>query len=257
MPASVRIAPVIAIAWFATTSTAERPVEPNATHDSAVVTYEPPKSAGVVGAARDHVEHTRGVMARLARPLPHPVRVVFRECGTANAYYVRADHAIVICHELWVERRARYIATGHDRATIERQLREAMTFTVLHEFAHALHQQLDLPILGSAEDAADEIATLSLVQLGMAGAAASAARGHYLRGNTGRFWDDHGTGAQRGFAIACKLYGADPARHAALMIAMKVPAGRRQHCRSSYPARQRAWRSLLARSAARGVGSAP
>lgn len=200
------------------------------------------------GAPADYVDEMRAVVARVDAmlSLPRPLAVEYRSCRTANAFYYPTQHALVICHELWDARRRRYEAAGIASDVLDKRLRDAMTFTFFHEFAHALHAELDLPILGSSEDAADEIATRWMIRLGLADLAAQAARGHHLRAQEQHeFWDEHGSGAQRGFAIACVLYGADRKHFAGLMTELGVPVDRRAKCERDHPRRERAWTTLL------------
>ena len=210
------------------------------------VSYLAPR-AGVTGAPADYIDEMRAVVARVDRELtlPRALAVEYRDCGTANAYYYTTQHAVVICHELWDARRRRYTAAGLAVDEVDKLLRNAMTFTFFHEFAHALHHELDLPLVGSTEDAADEIATRLMIRLGHADAAAQAARSHSMRTDRHEFWDEHGSGPQRGFAIACLLYGADRARHASLMTA--VPEPRRAKCIADDAGRAAAWTALLGR----------
>jgi hypothetical protein len=213
------------------------------------VEYIAPKRAGVIGAPADHIVAMRQLVARLEFHLPHSIKVSYRECGSANAFYWAESHTIAICHELWDERRKLYVATHTDREAIEHQLRDAMTYTLFHEFGHALHHELELPLLGNIEDAADELATIAMIRAGSGDAAASAAAGHRLRarqpGYSHDSWDPHASGAQRGFAIACVLYGAEPARYADLITGMKVPALRLASCVRDYPHRLATWLTLV------------
>lgn len=212
------------------------------------VQYLAPR-AGVTGAPLEHVDEMRAVVARVDRALklPRSLAVEYRDCGTANAYYYPTQHAIVICHELWDARRRRYAEAGLTTDEVDTLARDAMTYTFFHEFAHALHHELGLPLVGSTEDAADEIATRLMIRLGLADAAAQAARSHAMRTDRHEFWDEHGSGPQRGFAIACLLYGAERARHASLMTALGVPEPRRAQCVADDAGRAAAWIALLGR----------
>jgi putative metallopeptidase DUF4344 len=200
------------------------------------------------GVPEDQVARTRELLSRIELRLPHVVTVVYRDCGTANAFYSAETRTISICHELWNERRALYLASGHDANAIATRLRDAMAFTVFHELAHALHAELELPLVGRIEDAADEIATMLLISIGAPEIAEHAAYGHHLRSlATSRhaFWDEHASGAQRGFAIACLLYGADPVRTSPLVTWMHAPTSRIARCVSEHARRVETWRRLF------------
>jgi len=206
-----------------------------------LVIRTPPKAGGVPEA---HIEWMRDtVLPQLERELQlsHSVTVTYRSCGKANGYYDAATHTITICHELWDDRVAMYAAAGHG------DIDHAMAYTVFHELGHAMHHQLDLPLVGSIEDDVDEIATMWLIELGLLDVAKFAASGHYLETASGRdhdFWDEHGSGAQRGFAIACLLYGAG----VDATDEMHVPASRLKKCLSDYPRRLATWRKLFGRT---------
>ena len=209
------------------------------THDVVSATSEPVCSGYVVSE-----------LAAEFRP-PHAPVVRFEHCAVANAYYHPDERAIVVCHELRDRRVRLFASAGYDPVAAERMARDAMTFTVFHEFGHALHSELRLPITGRGEDAADEIAAILLIDRGAEGraVAAHAALAHYLRstqpGHHDAYWDVHSSSAQRGVAIACLLYGADPIAHADLTKRLGIPGRRLAQCVRDYPFRVRAWQALL------------
>ncbi len=238
---------VAALAMVVSRADAERPLETT----KLVVEYTAPTSKGVVGVPLEHVARMR-VLISLLEPqlkLPNRITISYRECGSANAYYRPYYHSIEICHELWDKRRALYTATGNAREAIDRRLRAAMTFTFFHEFGHALHDELKLPLLGREEDAVDDIATLWMIRLGVGESAQHAAYGHHLRAQQPEYthdaWDEHGTGAQRGYAIGCLLYGSDPERYSMALDRMMIPAPQMIRCKKDYVRRLDAWQVLF------------
>ncbi len=90
-------------------------------------------------------------------------------------------------------------------------------FVVAHEFGHALIANYNLPVLGSQEDAADTIATITLLHL-------PSALGYRVTSDAARFWaafsgrqsppdlaeyaDTHGFDLQRADNIICLAAGA-------------------------------------------------
>ncbi|MBX3160232.1 MAG: hypothetical protein KF773_29990 [Deltaproteobacteria bacterium] len=208
-------------------------------------------SARVTGAPAADVALLRDITARLDRELvlPHPVGVVIRECGEANAFYNVGERTIRICHELWDKRRRMWGTSVKDHAEIDRRLGDAMIFTLLHELGHALRLELELPLIGRMEDAIDDFATLWMMRSGYADAAAVAARGHYARAQQPGYRhdhrDEHSSGLQRGFAMACTLYGSNPARYQALVAEMGAGKDRLAQCRRDYPRQLKAWDRLL------------
>ena len=90
-------------------------------------------------------------------------------------------------------------------------------FVLGHETAHALISELEIPVIGREEDAADALATV--VALKMANSFAdrvvvNAARGWFLSDQRDRkagipttFYDEHGMDLQRAYYIVCLLVG--------------------------------------------------
>jgi hypothetical protein len=216
-----------------------------------VVEYTPPTTRGVIGIPADHVAQMRVLVSMLETQLklPNKVTISYRECGTANAFYYPSSHSIEICHELWDKRRRLYTRSGMPKDQIDQRLRAALTFSFFHEFGHALHDELDLPLLGREEDAVDDIATIFMLRLGVGDAAQAAAVGHHLRSQQPNYqitaWDEHAGGAQRGYAIGCLLYGADPERYAPTLTVMNIPAPQMMRCKKDYQMRVKAWNTLF------------
>jgi hypothetical protein len=229
---------------------AEKPADP-APVSQLTLEYVAPTKPGVVGAPADHVARVRVLVEALGRQLrlPKSIKIAYRECGEANAYYWRSTRTIEVCHELWDKRRALYLSTGHDRETIKNRLSNAMIFTVFHELNHGLHDVLKLPLLGSHEDAVDDLATLWMIRLGAGDSAKHAAYGHHLRGQQPSYdvdpWDEHSDAGQRGFAIACLLYGSDPQHFSRVFEQMNTPAPKIMRCKKHYAERLEAWGVLL------------
>ncbi len=242
---------IAALALIVTRADADPPTD---TAPKLVIEYTPP-AKGVVGIPPDHVARMRVLVGLLETQLrlPNRITISYRQCGSANAYYWHSRHAIEICHELWDKRRRLYLSTGNagrDSESIARRLRAAMTFTFFHELGHALHDELDLPLLGRDEDAVDDIATLWMIRLGVGDAAQHAAFGHHLRAQQPKYrhaaWDEHGSGDQRGFSIGCLLYGADPERYMSTLERMNIPAPHLMRCKKDFATRRRAFDKLFA-----------
>jgi hypothetical protein len=244
MPRALVIALVVAAVARAR---ADHPPVPQLTLE-----YVAPTKPGLVGAPPDHVAQVRVLVSMLERQLRlgKPLTISYRECGSANAYYRPWSQTVLVCHELWDKRRALYLGTGHAREMVDRRLRNAMMFTLFHELGHGLHDVLDIPLLGSHEDAVDDIATLWMIRLGVGEAASHAAYGHHLRAKQPEYsvdaWDEHSNGSQRGYAIACLLYGSDPERYIGVFEKMSIPAPHITRCKQVYNERVSAWRKLFA-----------
>lgn len=98
-------------------------------------------------------------------------------------------------------------------------------WTLVHEMGHALISELEIPVLGNEEDAADQIATIALLHgapghrhgadeaLQLADAAEAWRLEWMLDQNNHAataYWDNHPLDIQRYYNILCLLYGFDP-----------------------------------------------
>lgn len=183
--------------------------------------------------------------------LPRGLAITFEECGEVNASYNSARHTIRLCHEYYADHVKLFMSVGEDRAEAERLAGDSFTFTFFHELGHAMVGELGLPITGSGEAAADEIATLFLAR----GAehqqiALTAARRYQAKlkqqGHKDPYFSTHPFDSVRLEAILCLLYGSDKAAHEDLMRRLKVPPSKLAYCLRDAPERRRSWSKLLA-----------
>ncbi|WP_137884992.1 DUF4344 domain-containing metallopeptidase [Pseudomonas sp. 2FE] len=121
-------------------------------------------------------------------------------------------------------------------------------FTVLHEMGHLLIAELDLPVLGREEDAADQLGLIGLFLLhGEQRDADFYAKlldiVDFLRLEWQRpkpaaeevpAWDSHGLDAQRFYNIACLVYGSDPERLEWVPELTGLPMERALYCDQEY-----------------------
>ncbi len=120
-------------------------------------------------------------------------------------------------------------------------------WTLVHEMGHALIAELDVPLLGKEEDAADRIATIALLhgsadhdipnridEIEFIVAAAQGWRVEWelerLDQVTAPYWDSHALDIQRFYNIVCLLYGSDPDKYAGLADQLALPAQRALEC---------------------------
>lgn len=123
--------------------------------------------------------------------------------------------------------------------TLDQFVRGTLRFVLLHELGHGLVDLYSLPVLGREEDAADRFAAwwlspdgretgvdaIAAIEWWMASAKQSHARREELP-----WWDEHGIDEQRGYQIACLLYGADPQTMGPLAVRLGLPEERQQSC---------------------------
>lgn len=123
-------------------------------------------------------------------------------------------------------------------------------FALLHELAHLVIGELDIPIIGPEEQAADYLATMSLLRpmeeppvgrerwLEFALTTADAFVILWQLGeSTGAafpYWDSHALSIQRFYTIGCLLYGSSPERFAAVPALIDLPPERAESCRAEY-----------------------
>ena len=147
------------------------------------------------------------------------LNISLTECdGEADAMY--SDDTITICYE-YIEELRKYMPAKTTPAGIEPidTLVGPFFDTVLHEFAHALFDYLDVPVLGREEDAADQVAAYIYLQLGKDEARRLIMGTVYAYmlevqdtapPSMAEFADEHSTSEQRAFNLLCIAYGADP-----------------------------------------------
>ncbi|HUS28591.1 MAG TPA: DUF4344 domain-containing metallopeptidase [Kofleriaceae bacterium] len=220
------------------------------------VEFTAPKSKGVTAPPDNYIDAFKKLGPGLdsALILPRPLPIKFQECGFVNAFYSPKTHDITMCHELWTHFTQLFTDAGYKDKDLDEKIRGAMTFTFFHEFGHALHGELDLPVTAKGEDAADEIATLFLAQLGKSGEkiAWAGASWFFIAGDRkedlgARLYDEHSLHGQRFGSIMCLLYGSKKSNIAdpAFMKKMGFDAKRLAKCSRDYQARYKAWNQLL------------
>jgi hypothetical protein len=121
-----------------------------------------------------------------------------------------------------------------------------LQFTLLHELAHVLMAEIDIPVLGREEDAADQIAAVALLNAGRGRSARAdsllaAADGWLIEwhleqdaGSPLEYWDSHPLDIQRYYNIACLLYGSDSKTYAGLQDTLHLPYQRAWWCEDEY-----------------------
>ena len=145
--------------------------------------------------------------------------------------------------------------TKAQRAEIRRFAYNNSLFVLYHEMAHLLFHQLDLPILGREEDAADNMATWTLLNKRTAEAdraLAHAAQGWILSGiayDSGGDESDYAAGhsldKQRAYSIVCLMVGKDEAAFRPIANEYRIDRDRQDSCYWDYDTIDRAFRGLL------------
>jgi len=186
--------------------------------------------------------------------LPWTLNISLTECdGEADAMY--SDDTITICYE-YIEDLRKYMPAKTTPAGIEPIDTVVGPFvdTVLHEFAHALFDNLGIPVLGREEDAADQLSAYIYLQLGDDEA-------HRLIMGTvyayllevqdtdapsmEEFADEHSTSEQRAFNLLCIAYGADPELFKGVPALGGLPQERVDICEEEYELISFAYQTLI------------
>src|SRR5262245_51862263 len=176
--------------------------------------------------------------------LPRTLLIKVDGCdGNPDASY--ENDMIVICYEyidqLW---KAIPFETTPAGVTAVDALVGPLFDTCLHEFAHAMFDMLQLPVLGREEDAADQVSAYIMLHLGkvearrlITGAAyAYKTEAEAAKAPPGvkQFADAHGTPAQRFYNLLCIAYGADPQLFGDMVKKGHLPKERAEDCKDEY-----------------------
>ena len=126
---------------------------------------------------------------------------------------------------------------------------------MLHELAHTAIADLDLPVLGREEDAADNFAVLRLLHVGSDlshRVLVEAAKGWFLSDRRDReegekpvLFDNHGLDQQRAYQIVCLMVGSDPNDFTDLADETKLPNYRQEGCKKDYAKAFTSWNTVL------------
>ena len=131
-------------------------------------------------------------------------------------------------------------------------------FVLLHEVAHLIIGEFDVPVLGPEEEAADYLAAVSLLRgveldrelnnraeaylLAAEDALLAAWQEGSESGAALPYWDNHALDIQRFYQVACLIYGSDPERFKDIPARIRMPTGRAAGCPYEF---ERALRSVL------------
>jgi len=130
-----------------------------------------------------------------------------------------------------------------------------MLLVLLHEIGHAAITQMDLPVLGRPEDAADSFAAVGLIRIGSVFShrvLAEAAKGWFLAdrrdmsvGDSVAFYDEHGLNQQRAYQIVCLMVGSDADKFKDVAAETKLPQGRQESCARDFKSAAHSWDLVL------------
>ena len=211
--------------------------------------------------------------------LEREVTVQVAECGAPNAYWSASERRMLLCYEMPLFLAFALRANGVKEAEIDAQVHGTVLAIIWHEFGHLLQSELDLPIVGNSEDAADQLSTLILLGQGEEGAEmayahamaqefkvtpafakarldAVAAIGKAPPSSPEGldaaalarlpYMAKHSFGTERKIDILCMLYGHSPTTRHALVGPQGLHPARAEKCPRDFEQLQRNWTRLLA-----------
>ena len=248
---------MILITALAMTACTEEKTLPAETTNQVIVNYvfpEKPAHQQIYKLLKER--HTLESLKKFLSPfrLRWPLYISLTECdGEADASY--GDDTIRICYE-YIEELRKNMPPETTAAGIEPIDTVSGPFmdTVLHEFAHALFDYLDVPVLGREEDAADQVGAYIYLQLGKdeARRLIMGTVYAYMREveNTdppsmAEFADEHSTSEQRRFNLLCLAYGADPELFEDVAAWGGLPDERAAICEEEYELIALAYQALI------------
>lgn len=141
------------------------------------------------------------------------------------------------------------------------------TFVLQHEIGHLLVAEFELPVLGKEEDAADSMASVTLLarETEEADQALSDAADGWLLSENSRageayedadFYDEHSLDIQRSYQIVCLMVGANPEAFGEVAEAYAMEAERQESCGADYEQAANSWGGLLEPHKGTGAGIA-
>ena len=128
-------------------------------------------------------------------------------------------------------------------------------FVMAHEMGHGLINEMNMPVLGREEDAADSFAVVTALKMSSGlseRVLMEATMGWVLaskrdkkQGKALAFYDEHGLDLQRAYNVVCFMFGADPEKYKTLAAETKLPEERQQSCVFDYKNTAWSWDEML------------
>ena len=128
-------------------------------------------------------------------------------------------------------------------------------FTMAHEIGHGLINEMNMPVLGREEDAADTFAVVNALKMASVfteRVLIAATKGWVLaakrdkkHGNALAFYDEHGLDLQRAYNVVCFMVGSDPEKYKALAAETKLPEYRQSSCVVDWKNTAWSWDEML------------
>ena len=240
-----------------TTATTARGYE--AGNGKVTVSYEKPPDAATAQ-VRDllKVGGFDGVAAGFTKSFKLPRDIEIRVVnGGVGPYYDPAEKAITYSYG-FADYVAQVLLTNfpqlqQNQRELGKQWAAINDFILIHEWAHALIDVYELPVLGREEDAADALATVFMTDLVDGGAEYAFDAARFFDALSARqrklapehYWDEHSLDKQRAYTIVCQIAGADENDYEIIERAGILGTDRLRRCPSEYQQKSKSWQSLL------------
>jgi hypothetical protein len=128
-------------------------------------------------------------------------------------------------------------------------------FVMGHELGHGLMIEMNMPVLGREEDAADSFAIVTALKMGSSFSERllmEATKGWVLasksdkrQGEALAFYDEHGLNLQRAYNVVCFMVGSNPEKYKALAADTKLPEERQASCVTDWKNTSWSWEEML------------
>jgi hypothetical protein len=206
---------------------------------------EPETSEDEIGLELLEASETEEVATELAEAfdLPHPLLVRGVDGYGRGPYYLGEDNSITLPYG-FAALVAETMAESDPEAgeeELEEQAIGVNDAVLGHEFAHALVENFQLPVLGKEEDAADSISTALLLEVpGGAEYAADAAvfwaqSAEGVESHTvAEYADSHSLDIQRAYNILCWVAGSSEEAYEEVAELEALPSSRLETCPDEY-----------------------
>jgi Putative metallopeptidase len=187
--------------------------------------------------------------------LPRNITLLIKDCGEVNAYYNSSNHSITMCNELTKSNYQVFRQAGFDNEQAWQAAIYATIFVFYHEAGHMLINELDIPVAGREEDAADQFSAYLLLNNDptegkkMSKSIVEAGADWFnltaTKPSKESMLGEHSLNQQRFYNLVCILYGADPNTYSELVKKLNYPDRRLNGCRLEYQQIASSWKRLL------------
>ncbi|WP_241901335.1 DUF4344 domain-containing metallopeptidase [Vibrio sp. 10N.286.49.B3] len=187
-------------------------------------------------------------------PLNHPLTI---EYGSDDGpLYDPSTHSITIPYAFILESIDYLEKAGFEPSQASQLAMDTLLHTLLHEMAHALIADNQIPILAKEEDAADNLAAIMMINYVEQGDSAAInaadifaleAEGKPEYYELGDYIDEHSFDLQRYFATLCLVYGSDPKKHKTLLdeVEKHFLSDRKDFCIEQFAVTNENWHFYL------------